>query len=255
MARVILLLLFAASLSAGCARVRPKAVADYRTVKGSSVVDTEKAKARHIAGVEFLAQRCFGKAEQCLQDALIFDSTYGPAHNTLGKVYYDQEKYYLAAWEFEHAIKSMPQRAEPINNLGLVYEAVDQFESAIAQYQIAHEIAPEDPRYLGNLLRARIRLGEDPIAMRTQLERLILLDDRRSWVDWAKRKIALSYPQQIVNENELIISEVAIEHPQFESTEVQEVVTPYTQPPFESGIVDSPEVPGLETLQPLAIPQ
>jgi hypothetical protein len=32
----------------------------------------------------------------------------GPAHNNLGIVYYRQKKYYLAAWEFQHAARLYP---------------------------------------------------------------------------------------------------------------------------------------------------
>jgi tetratricopeptide (TPR) repeat protein len=102
----------------------------------------------------------------------------------------------LSAWEFEHAIKEMPDRAEPVNNLGLVYEAVGKMGEAIIQYQNARLIDPENSQYLGNLLRARIRQGEHPSIMRTELQTLIELDPRKEWVQWAKLQLTTDRTMQ-----------------------------------------------------------
>ena len=44
--------------------------------------------------------------------------------------------YYLAAWEFEFALKISPSTAEYHNNLGLVYEAADRLDDACQLIQI-----------------------------------------------------------------------------------------------------------------------
>ena len=129
------------------------------------------------------------KIQQLLNDALLADVAFGPAHNTLGKVYLEQGKHYLAAWEFEYANRLMPDRTEPINNLGLVYEYAGQLDRAIEFYEQAYSDSPQTAQYLGNLLRARVRRG-DPISdLRQQFEDLILLDKRRQWQDWARKFI------------------------------------------------------------------
>ena len=109
--------------------------------------------------MELISNCYIAEAEQCLHQSLLADVSFGPAHNTLGKLYFDQKKFYLAAWEFEYAMKTMPNRAEPVNNLGLVYEMVEQTDEAVVHYQKAVDLEPGNPQYVGNLIRARIRRG------------------------------------------------------------------------------------------------
>ena len=100
------------------------------------------------------------KAEAALHRALAADVTHGPAHNTLGKVYYLQDRFYVAAWEFEYATKVMPGRSEPVNNLGMVYEAVGKFDQALEAYEAAFTMDPQNPEVLGNLARCHLRRGD-----------------------------------------------------------------------------------------------
>ena len=122
---------------AGCSLLGNRAKLDYRTAPPDPNHDTEAAKSLNDTALKLLEKGKLEKAEQTLQKALIADVNYGPAHNNLGKVYYCQEKHYLAAWEFEYAIKLMPERSEPLNNLGLVYEAVGKFNEAVEAYECA----------------------------------------------------------------------------------------------------------------------
>jgi tetratricopeptide (TPR) repeat protein len=192
----LLFLAFACSLLSGCARFRSEAKPNYRTVEHGSARNPQRAKKKHEKGLSYLRGCCNDLAEQSFQEALICDDSFGPAHNSLGKLYYDQGKYYLSAWEFEHAIKEMPDRAEPVNNLGLVFEAVGQMAEAITQYQKARELDSENAQYLGNYLRARMKQGEHSSMMRNELEELILLDDRAEWVRWAKLKLTTDRTSQ-----------------------------------------------------------
>ena len=189
---IVTVLVFAATLCVmqpGCARFQRSSNLDYQTVDTTSIAKPRLAKRKHEKGICFLCNGQYALAEQLLQESLIADASYGPAHNTLGKVYFEQRKFYLAAWEFEHAIKAMPDRAEPINNLGLVYEAVGKLDDAVLQYEIAASLNPESAEYLGNLLRCRIRRGEHASTIRTELQSLIALDDRETWVRWAKLEL------------------------------------------------------------------
>lgn len=190
-----LILLFVLIFLSGCARLNTTPKLNYRTVETTGINDPREAEAKHELAIQRISNCRYAEAEQCLQEALLADVSFGPAHNSLGKIYFDQKKFYFAAWEFEYAMKTMPNRAEPVNNLGLVYESVGQIEEAIAMYQQATEIDPDNPQYLGNLLRARIRNGEQADVMVPMLERLVFLDDRRQWVDWAKGLLATSRPE------------------------------------------------------------
>ena len=189
----VVMMLFSVIVLGGCARLQTKrgAPLDYRTVSSSKFTSTARAERLYRKSLGFIEAEGYDFAEHYLQKALLADVSYGPAHNALGKVYFAQKKYYLAAWEFEHAAKTLPSRAEPVNNLGLVFEAVDQYDKAILHYQEAVSLAPDSSEYLANLLRARTRNGESVSTMRTELESLLLIEDRIDWCDWARKLLAL----------------------------------------------------------------
>ena len=86
---------------------------------------------------------------------------YGPLHNNMGIVCYRDGKLYDAAREFDQASPLMPTLAEPRNNLGMVMEKVGRYDDAIAAYGKAHDLQPDSGMYLGNLLRARVRHGDN----------------------------------------------------------------------------------------------
>lgn len=222
MAKPIYLLLIALACVCGCARLRPDSPVNYRTIESSGNKDPQAAREAHNTAIGLLSEQRCCEAEQFLHEALISDVSFGPAHNTLGKLYYDQKKFYLAAWEFEHAIKTLPDRAEPFNNLGLVFESVDQFEKAVANFQIAYEIDQDNPQYLGNLLRARVQRGDLPESMQMEFERLIFIDTRRSWVKWAKSQLVESRKNQSI-----LACETCIPAAEFES----EIPSPMEAPP------------------------
>ena len=194
--KILIITVLLLSLQSGCSRFRSIPAPDYRTVDTSAVGRPVIACKKHEKAIFSLGNHQYAAAEKLLHEALIADASYGPAHNTLGKVYYEQRRFYLAAWEFEHAIKAMPDRAEPINNLGLVYEAVGKLDEAVVQYELAKSIEPEHPEYFGNLLRCRIRRGEPASTMRPELQSLIALDDRPEWVSWAKLKLTTDKTNQ-----------------------------------------------------------
>src|SRR5437588_1148332 len=111
---------------------------------------------KHLEGKEF----DFDKAEKHLQESLAADVRFGPAHHSLGVLYDWERKLYLAAWEFEYASRLMPDRFEPLNNLGLVYESAGKYEQAKVFYHLAREKSPNQPQVIGNLARASFRNGE-----------------------------------------------------------------------------------------------
>src|SRR4029453_19576722 len=107
-----------------------------------------------------------------LKSALAADVMCGPAHNNLGKVYYHQHKLYLAAWEFQYAMKLMPNVPEPRNNLGLVFESAGKLDDAVASYDEARGLEPDNVQFIGNLARARVRRGDDDAGVRDLLRQL-----------------------------------------------------------------------------------
>jgi tetratricopeptide (TPR) repeat protein len=145
----------------GCHRpfLGTKGGLQYKTVTDRLQYDTEKARRLNAKAADIIC-RCHDpcshstpceccEAEQLLKDALTADVTFGPAHNNLGKVYFHQNKHYLAAWEFEYAVKQMPDRYEPLNNLGLVHESVGKLDEAIDYFLQATMLSPRAAQPLG----------------------------------------------------------------------------------------------------------
>lgn len=189
--RAALFLLGLSIAFVGCSSFGRKGRLDYRTIKADPHHDTDRAKAENLRAIKFIEKGKLDKAETALQEALIADVGYGPAHNNLGKLYYSQGKYYLAAWEFEYAIRLMPQRPECQNNLGLVYEAVGKLDQAIECYAAAREMDPKNAVFLGNLARAQMCRGGDPFHIKELLQELKLYDSRPDWVGWANEQLAV----------------------------------------------------------------
>lgn len=187
----------------GCAGSGHKAV--YETVRVAPNRDTAKARKENSLAVELLRNREYDEAEKILKDALASDVTFGAAHNNLGKIYYLQSKFYLAAWEFQYAIKLMPHHPEPRNNLGLVLEAVGRLDEAADIYNEALYLQPDNPQIIGNLARTRIRRGDKDDDLRQLLSDLIMRDTRPEWITWAREKLALL--GQPIEDNTTDISE------------------------------------------------
>jgi len=245
-----LLLLLPALFAPGCSRWRSRTHLDYRTIQADPNHDSEQARAENQRAIELLEKGKIDKAEQALRKALIADVTYGPAHNNLGKLYFGQGKFYLAAWEFEYAAKLMPQRAECHNNLGLVYETVGKLDEAVDSYTLAYGIDGKNAVIIGNLARARVRRGDEDPVVRQLLADLRLYDTRPAWLRWANERLALGTlpgsqaPLQMTNgaeEDEKSTSETPgkdgpelIPAPPPESTDE----LPLTWPKAEEGITD-----------------
>ena len=158
--------------------------------------DTQRAMKLTRGGIRHYHNGHVKKAEAEFEKAIAADETYGPAHNNLGLLYFDQRDLYLAAWAFERAAEFMPERAEPVNNLGMTYEAAGRLEQAIEMFYTAHEIEPTNPEYLGNLTRARMRRGDRDEALVFQLRELLFLERRPDWVAWAEDQLALTLRQE-----------------------------------------------------------
>ncbi|MFW5682977.1 MAG: tetratricopeptide repeat protein [Phycisphaeraceae bacterium] len=162
---------------------------NYRTIRAEPLRNTDAARRAHEQGLEHLDQQNLELAQQAFERALTADVEYGPAHNSLGKVFYQQQDWYRAAWEFEYAKKLMPRRAEPRNNLALVLEQAGEFDRAIDLYREAVGLAPDNIRYRANLARALIRRGDRSREVRVLLEAILEQDTRPQWLTWASRQL------------------------------------------------------------------
>jgi Flp pilus assembly protein TadD len=187
----------------GCATDRSSAAASktYRTAAKGPGHDAERAKRLNAHALELMKQGKSDLAEKALKDALAADVSFGPAHNNLGKLYFDRGEFYLAAWEFQYASKVLPEQPEPHNNLGLVYEAAGKLDEALQAYHKALQLAPDDPQFIGNAARVRVRRGDRDAKLRDLLQRLITHDTRAHWVEWARETLTLLESQPPVERN------------------------------------------------------
>lgn len=128
--------------------------------------------------------------EEAFKNSIQVDETYGPAHNNLGRVYFQRRDLKRAAEAFDWAMKFMPDRPEPANNLGLAFEAGGKLTEAIELYRTAKTLAPENSEYLANFVRARIRRGDRGADLRSELQTLKFIEKRPEWTDWVDRHLA-----------------------------------------------------------------
>jgi Flp pilus assembly protein TadD len=176
----IVLLAVALAASNGCQSRASRARADVDRR------DTARARELNDRAFELIDEHKYDEAEQLLKRAVSADVMFGPARNNLGLVYYRTDRLYLAAWEFENAIKLMPHQPAPRNNLGLVLERAGKLDGAAESYARAREIEPDNPEFIGNLARAKVRRGERDEETRKLLEELVLKDPRPEWTHWAR---------------------------------------------------------------------
>jgi Tfp pilus assembly protein PilF len=166
----------------------------YQTMAKDPHRDTDLARKLTDQASAMIDQNKLPQAEAALHKALDADVMYGPAHNNLGTVYLHQNNLYLAAWEFQYAAKLMPYQPQPKSNLGLVLETAGKLNEAVAQYDDALKIEPDNPQFLGNDARARVRRGDNDQKIRDLLQRVIEVDTRLDWVDWARQRLVLMGP-------------------------------------------------------------
>lgn len=164
----------------------------YRTIPVEIGRNTEQAKKLTVQATIASRDGRIEDAERLLLDALSADVMHGPAHNNLGQLYYQQKRYYEAAWEYQYAIRLMPHQPIPRNNLGLVFEATGQLAEAAEQYELAVAEAPDNPELLGNLARAKIRRGDTGPELRELLQQIVMKDSRSEWREWAEQQLYLT---------------------------------------------------------------
>jgi Tfp pilus assembly protein PilF len=177
---------------AGCAPAPSTTVQppDYQTIARDAHHDSDAAAQKNEIALTQLDKGDLDAAAQTARQALSADVTFGPAHNTLGMIYYRQSQLYLAAWEFQYAIKLMPHQPEAHGNLGLTYEAGQKWDQAIDAYDEALKLAPDNEPIIANLVRARLRRGDRGVDVQQLLEKVLSKDDRPEWVQWAREQLS-----------------------------------------------------------------
>jgi tetratricopeptide (TPR) repeat protein len=108
-----------------------------------------RAELQYTLGVLYWADRQYRRAEESIQAALERAQRMANVrleawcHNGLGNVYHALGRYEEAMAEFQWAIELGPQNATPYNGLGLTYYNLGRHEEAVAAYQRAIELDPQ----------------------------------------------------------------------------------------------------------------
>ena len=169
----------------GCTSFKPNRRTAIHRVKAKQH-DTELAKSLHGKAVDALENSRWDKAEHWVNQAILADSNFGPAHNTLGTIFYQNEQLYHAAWAFEKASSLMPDNCEPFNNLGLVYEKAGKYQEAYNYYLQGLDVSPGNAELSGNVARIRIILDERGEDLNLLLSDLALVHPQKQWRSWAR---------------------------------------------------------------------
>ena len=164
---------------------------DNDLIRVHTARDHVKAQRLTIAAVKQLNKQNIEGASKKFMAAIAADETYGPAHNNLGLMHYEQGNLYQAVLAFEQAMEYMPSDPIVIYNLALTLEAAGKVSEAMDLYQQAVDMDPVNPVFLGNLVRLQLRMGETGPIVKTRLQDLILIETRPDWRRWADQKLAL----------------------------------------------------------------
>jgi len=98
-------------------------------------------------GVLLLESNNFDRAKQLFQKAIRIQPNYAPAHNNLGIIFNALEEAQKAISSYQKAIRIKPNYAHAHNNLGMVFVELGEFEKAISSYQMSVKYEPENLAY------------------------------------------------------------------------------------------------------------
>lgn len=176
-------------LPVGCSSLQRK---NQSVISVQTKRDTERANRLTYAGIRSLGKQHVDQAAKHFREAVEADYTYGPAHNNLGLLHYEQGNLYQAVMAFEQAREFLPGDPAVVYNLALALEAAGRTDEALELYHTANAMDRANPLYLGNLVRLRVRLGEHDDVLVQQLKDLALIETRPDWRRWADTQLALS---------------------------------------------------------------
>ncbi|QDV88874.1 tetratricopeptide repeat protein [Planctomycetes bacterium TBK1r] len=176
-------------LPGGCSSLQSK---NRSVIKVQTKRDTERANRLTYAGIRSLQKQQIDRAAKQFREAVEADETYGPAHNNLGLMHYEQGNLYQAVMAFEQAREFLPGDPAVVYNLALALESAGRTDEALELYYTAIAMDRANPLYLGNLVRLRVRLGEHDDVLVQQLKDLALIETRPDWRRWADTQLALS---------------------------------------------------------------
>jgi tetratricopeptide (TPR) repeat protein len=161
----------------------------YRTVADRPQQDSLTAQRLNTEGLRSIEGEDLEAAERKFREALEHDLYYAPAHNNLGLVLTQTQRYYEAAWEFDYAAKLAPRAVEPRQNLALLYENLGRLDEAISGYEGALEIDSKNAVAMRHLARAYVKAGRKDHQLGGLLDKLAHIPGDQQWDRWIRGQI------------------------------------------------------------------
>ncbi len=184
---VVLHALLALSLLSGCQASGGHR--QYSTLPQSQHRDPVRAQQLNDEGLKAVEAGELNAAEEKFREALVKDLYSASAHNNLGLVLLQSDRHYEAAWEFDYAAKLVPESPEPRQNLALLYEHLGRIDLAIAEYETALEIDPNNLATMRYLARAYVKAGKNHEKVKTLFARLLEVPHDEQWDVWIRGQL------------------------------------------------------------------
>ncbi len=139
-------------VQAAAARLLEQGDAEAALAEIAQCLESAESPAAYILQARALAGlRRFDAAHDALVRAFALDAQCMEAHFALGKLHRRQKALPLAAACFEQVLGRSPGHVEALYELGSVYQELNRLPEALARLELAHELAPADPRIANQL--------------------------------------------------------------------------------------------------------
>jgi Tfp pilus assembly protein PilF len=130
------------------------------------------------------------KARSLLREAAEADGRSADVQLALGVVAVRCDDLFEAAQAFDRANALAPDRYEPLFNLGCLLESVGKTDQAIARYEEALKLAPDQLDVMENLARCYVQAGSNPEQARRLIRRALKKETRADWLAWLESQAA-----------------------------------------------------------------
>ena len=139
----------------GAARIN-----DARTPADAPSTAIATAREHMTRGRTLLSMNRVNEAIAELSTATSLDPRLGEAYSLLGVAYDRKGMHDRAKDSYDRAVKSNPEDAQTLNNLGFSLYLNGNYRAAVDKLKRAVKLAPTDQRILNNLALAQMRLGK-----------------------------------------------------------------------------------------------
>lgn len=167
----------------------PKASDEFASILADS--QQQQQEARELNSKIFDKHLDISRKRELLEEALKKDDSFGEAHNNLGVVLFEQERFYEAAIHFKRAADVLAGSSAPLVNLALLHAELGQWDRALPYARQAYD---RDPHHLGSieiLARCKVENRASKEELKDILERLVMMESSPFWRKWALEKLSM----------------------------------------------------------------